>query len=79
MDETTSSGNLRDTLARFVDAFNRNDLDSVMSFFADNAVFSLAHGEQHLQGKPPVEPPPFGGSRVRGAVSHREATPGPRE
>jgi ketosteroid isomerase-like protein len=47
MTQHNDAVDLRDTLTRFVDAFNRNDLDSVMSFFAEDAVFSLARGKTH--------------------------------
>ena len=30
---------------RFLDAFNRNDLDDVMSFFTDEAVYEELHGK----------------------------------
>ena len=30
---------------KFLDAFNRNDLDDVMSFFADEAVYEELHGK----------------------------------
>ncbi len=36
--------------ARFVDAFNRNDLDAVMSFFADDAVYDEFNGTRN-EGK----------------------------
>jgi ketosteroid isomerase-like protein len=32
----------------FVDAFNRNDLDSVMSFFADDAVYDEFNGKRNV-------------------------------
>jgi uncharacterized protein (TIGR02246 family) len=35
---------------RFVDAFNRNDLDMVMSFFADDAVYDEFNGTRN-EGK----------------------------
>ena len=35
---------------QFMDAFNRNDLDAVMSFFADNAVYDEFNGT-HNEGK----------------------------
>lgn len=35
---------------RFMDAFNRNDLDTVMSFFADNAVYDEFNGKRN-EGK----------------------------
>ncbi len=35
---------------RFVDAFNRNDLDAVMSFFADDAIYDEFNGTRN-EGK----------------------------
>lgn len=35
---------------RFVDAFNRQDLDDVMSFFSDDAVYQDPYGKSH-EGK----------------------------
>ena len=31
-------------LKKFLDAFNRHDLDSIMSFFADDCVFHMPRG-----------------------------------
>jgi len=33
-----------DTMREVVDAFNRHDLDAIMSYFADDAVFESPHG-----------------------------------
>jgi uncharacterized protein (TIGR02246 family) len=33
---------------RFLDAFNRNDLDAVMAFFADDAVYDEFHGRRNV-------------------------------
>jgi len=41
---------LRDTLASFNDAFNRNDLDAVMTFFAEDAAYLPGDGSRH-QGR----------------------------
>ena len=35
---------LVELVIRFVDAFNRNDLDAVMSFFADDAIYDEFNG-----------------------------------
>ena len=35
-----------ETLKAFLDAFNRHDLDSIMSFFADDCVFYLPRGSE---------------------------------
>ena len=32
------------TLKRFLDAFNRHDLDAIMSFFTDDCVFNMPRG-----------------------------------
>ena len=37
---------LEDLVVRFTDAFNRDDLDAVMSFFADDAVYDEWNGVQ---------------------------------
>lgn len=34
--------------ARFVDAFNRQDIDDIMSFFAESAVYEDAFGHTHI-------------------------------
>ena len=34
-----------ETLKAFLDAFNRHDLDDIMSFFADDCVFYMPRGE----------------------------------
>jgi ketosteroid isomerase-like protein len=41
---------LLDLTARFMTAFNRNDLDTVMSFFADDAVYDEFNGKRN-EGK----------------------------
>jgi uncharacterized protein (TIGR02246 family) len=41
---------LVDLTTRFIEAFNRNDLDTVMSFFADDAVYDEFNGT-HNKGK----------------------------
>ena len=38
---------LEDLAIRFTGAFNRDDLDGVMSFFADDAVYDEFHGARH--------------------------------
>lgn len=38
---------LVDLARHFVDAFNRNDLDSVMSFFADDAIYDEFNGKRN--------------------------------
>ena len=39
---------LVDLARRFVDAFNRNDLDSVMSFFADDDIYDEFNGKRNV-------------------------------
>ena len=39
---------LLDLSARFVDAFNRNDLDAVMAFFADDGVYDEFNGRRNV-------------------------------
>lgn len=41
---------LEDLVVRFTDAFNRDDLDEVMSFFADDAIYDEFNGTRH-QGR----------------------------
>ncbi len=41
-----SPAELQDLALRFTDAFNRDDLDSVMSFFAEDAVYDEFNGRQ---------------------------------
>jgi ketosteroid isomerase-like protein len=47
-----------DTLKGFLDAFNRHDLDSIMSYFADDCVFYMPRGDgprgDRYAGKPAV-------------------------
>jgi uncharacterized protein (TIGR02246 family) len=38
---------LEDLVLRFTDAFNREDLDGVMSFMADDALYDEFNGRQH--------------------------------
>ncbi|MAZ04365.1 MAG: hypothetical protein CMN56_14625 [Sneathiella sp.] len=48
---TTTLTDSRETLSaltdRFVDAFNRQDIDAVMSFFAEDAVYRDPYGKSH--------------------------------
>lgn len=53
-----------DTLRRIADAFNRHDLDAIMAFFADDAVFEAPRG-----------PDPWG-RRFEGGAAVREALAG---
>lgn len=38
---------IREIVERFVDGFNRNDLDAVMAFFAADAVYHPGDGSEH--------------------------------
>jgi uncharacterized protein (TIGR02246 family) len=40
-------GQIAEIVERFVEGFNVNDLDSVMAFFADNAVYLPGDGHEH--------------------------------
>lgn len=44
---TQSKPNVRETIDRFVEAFNVNDLDQVMTFFAEDAVYRPGDGSEH--------------------------------
>ena len=41
------SHTIRETINRFVEAFNVNDLDAVIPFFADDAVYKPGDGAEH--------------------------------
>ena len=49
----TPREHLLDLTNRFMDAFNRNDLDTVMSFFSEDAVYDEFDGK-HNQGLPAI-------------------------
>lgn len=38
---------INDTISKFMDAFNANDLDRVMTFFSDEAVYEPGDGRTH--------------------------------
>ena len=40
---------LRDVVLRFTDAFNRDDLEGVMSFLSDDAVYDEFNGKRSIQ------------------------------
>jgi len=46
-DTITRRAELDDLATRFVDAFNRQDLDAIMSFFAEDAVYEDPYGKKH--------------------------------
>ena len=39
--------NIREVIDRFVEAFNVNDLDKVMTFFAEDAIYRPGDGSEH--------------------------------
>jgi uncharacterized protein (TIGR02246 family) len=43
---TMSEAELRDLVLRFTDAFNRDDLEGVMAFFSDDALYDEFNGKQ---------------------------------
>jgi ketosteroid isomerase-like protein len=55
--DNSSSVNLA-TLRKLLDAFNRHDLDAIMTFFADDSTFDMPHGPEpwgrRLSGKAQV-------------------------
>lgn len=44
---SAASPDIRQTIDRFVEAFNVNDLDQVVTFFAENAVYRPGDGSEH--------------------------------
>jgi hypothetical protein len=51
MVEKSTTPDLRDLARRFVDALNRRDFETLMSFFAGDAVFDALFAEEHLRGR----------------------------
>jgi ketosteroid isomerase-like protein len=54
-----SPAQLHDLALRFTDAFNRNDLDAVMSFFSEDALYDEFNGRQsrgHAEIRTALEP-----------------------
>lgn len=47
VEQTTERQRLVDLTERFMQAFNRNDLDGVMSFFADDSVYDEFNGNRN--------------------------------
>lgn len=48
MDQKSNAvADIRDVIDRFVEAFNVNDLDKVMTFFAEDAVYRPGDGSEH--------------------------------
>jgi len=48
MDHASAASNsIRETIDRFVEAFNVNDLDAVVTFFAEDAVYKPGDGSVH--------------------------------
>ena len=64
---------LEDLVVRFTDAFNREDLDAVMAFFADDAVYDEFDGQRRV-GKAAIRAafePQFRGDFGKHALRHR--------
>ncbi len=53
VEQITERQRLVDLTERFMQAFNDNDLDTVMSFFADDSVYDEFNGN-HNRGKPAI-------------------------
>lgn len=47
MQSATSNSAVRETIDSFVEAFNVNDLDAVVTFFAEDAVYRPGDGTEH--------------------------------
>lgn len=47
-DDNTDRAALEKLVIDFTEAFNREDIDEVMSYFADDAIYDEFHGERHL-------------------------------
>lgn len=47
MDQKSTVVDIREVVDRFVEAFNDNDLDQVMTFFAEDAVYRPGDGSEH--------------------------------
>ena len=47
MADSTDRPKLEELVVRFTDAFNREDLDAVMSFMAEDAVYDEVNGTRH--------------------------------
>jgi uncharacterized protein (TIGR02246 family) len=43
----TLATQINDTITRYMDAFNANDLDRVMTFFSDDAIYEPGDGKTH--------------------------------
>ena len=46
-DDTTNRAALEKLVIDFTEAFNREDIDEVMSYFADDAIYDEFHGGRH--------------------------------
>jgi ketosteroid isomerase-like protein len=51
MPEGSTTPDLSDLTRRFADALNRRDFETLMSFFARDAVFDALFPEEHLRGR----------------------------
>lgn len=53
MDQRMTRDELVKTTKRFLDAFNREDLDAVMEYFADDGIYDEFNGRRNV-GKPAI-------------------------
>lgn len=78
--ERPDAAELRDLVLEFTDAFNRDDLDAVMSFFAEGAFYDEFHGgrSQGLEAIRKAFEPQFAGrfGRIRFEAEDVFADPG---
>lgn len=44
------SAQINDTITKFAEAFNLNDLDRVMTFFSEDAIYEPGDGKSHKGG-----------------------------
>ena len=53
---TVQSGITQELLNMMLDAYNAHDVDAVMGFFAEDAIFDHAMGSDEASARPPVQP-----------------------
>ena len=70
---------LNDLTIAFLDAFNRNDLDAVMGFFTDDAVYEELHGPINMvamrSGRPSHHSSPASSGRCNSSRTTPSSTP----
>ena len=66
--EAAAAGMTAETVAAIVEAFNRHDVDAIMSYFADDAVWVMARGPHpwgpQIRGRPGGPRSPGGALRI---------------